>query len=148
MSGVNYECSFLVPDIPKDGENVAVVILREGDTINDPGSTKNRLRGPGTARVTRYSDGGIGMEFVITADGLIVCCPICGGGIQSHTIVTQEYEGLTLAMTESGNLVIEDEGTLAYEDYTGPFSGTEVYCENDHSDEDMAAHLREQSKNV
>lgn len=79
---------------------------------------------------------------------LIDKCPICEGVIQSHTVVTKEYEGLTLALSASGSLYIEDDGTLVYEDYNGVASGTEVYCENDHSDLDMEEHLREQSKNV
>jgi hypothetical protein len=77
---------------------------------------------------------------------LIDKCPICEGVIQSHTVVTKEYEGVTLRLTKKGSLYIEDEGELVNEDYNGVAGGTEVYCENDHSDLDMEEHLREMAK--
>ncbi len=57
---IHYSCSDVVP---YDGQE-AIVVLREIDSINDPGSTKRRIWGPCSVKVTRWPDGGIDIEFI------------------------------------------------------------------------------------
>jgi hypothetical protein len=75
-------------------------------------------------------------------------CPICEGDLQATEVVTRWLSGSTICVRKDARFSTGYDYSMAYNGYPEDEQTEEftVYCENDHSLEQMLTHLNSMSK--